>query len=470
VLSNSQGAENDPDCLADVLRALAEKHQVPGAQLAINRGGHTVAVAVGETEYGSGDPVTLETAFPVGSITKVFTATVAMVLVADSDLSLDAPVSEYLPGVLVERDGYRPHITLRQLLSHTSGLATGPDSPTSVSMRRYVLDHCRHSNQILPPGTAFSYSNLGYVLVGHLIETITGMTWWEALELIVLKPLGIVPSFIAAPPPYVCDRPIASGHSFNALNGRTVAVQQSETLVEAPTGSLAVSAADLVSFGLMHVGPGAPEVLPGRFVELMRQAVPGADPFGLADGWGLGLAVFSGETGSWVGHDGNADGTSCYLRIDPADGCVVALTSNANTGAFLWNDLLAELREANIRVGRHEVDPSPGRPVLPAADCVGTYSNGDDEYQVLAHDGQLRLAVDGAVIARLVLVDDLTYSLHELVSGRRLNVGRFHRDPVSGGIDGIHTMGRFARRRAPRIPRARGRAMSTSVSVQRPTF
>src|SRR2546430_1986151 len=178
----SEDAGKESACLSETLCALAEKHQVPGAQFAIHRDGHTVAVAVGETEHGSGDPVRRDTAFPVGSITKAFTATVAMVLVADSDLSLDAPISEYLPSLGADRDDRCRMITLRQLLSHTSGLATGPDTVTSPSIRRYVLDHCRRPSLVLPPRTAFSYSNIGYVLVGHLIEMVTGMSWWEAIE------------------------------------------------------------------------------------------------------------------------------------------------------------------------------------------------------------------------------------------------------------------------------------------------
>lgn len=453
VFSISSHPESDPDSLSTVLPALAKKHQVPGAQFAIHQGGRTVAVAVGETEYGSGDRVSRDTAFPIGSITKAFTATLAMILVADSDISLDAPVSEYLPELRADRNHCCPEITLRQLLSHTSGLAAGPDSVTTVSMHHYVLDHCRQANLVLPPGTAFSYSNMGYVLTGHLIETITGMTWWEAMELILLKPLDITTSFITAPPLYASERRIAIGHSVNLANGRTVSVQQDEPLVEAPTGSLAVSAVDLVSFGLMHLGPGLPEVLPAGCAEQMRQAVPSADPFGLADGWGLGLAVFRGETTDWVGHDGNADGTSCHLRIDPAGGCVVALTTNANTGTYLWKDLLGELRQTGIRVGRHDVDPSGGQPVVPMADCAGTYSNGDDDYQVIAEgDGHLYLAVEGETIARLVFLDDVTFSLQDPASGRRMNMGRFYRDSAGGAVGGIHTMGRFARRRMSHAP------------------
>jgi hypothetical protein len=144
---------------------------------------------------------------------------------------------------------------------------------------------------------------------------------------------------------------------------------------------------------------------------------------------------------------------------------VVALTTNANTGTYLWRDLQAELRQANICVGRPEVDPPPGQPIVPASDCVGTYANGDDEYQVIAQeDGHVYLAADGEVFARLVFLDDLTFSAQDPVSGMRMNMGRFHRDSVSGSVDGIHTMGRFARRRAPRIPHARqkNRALSNS--------
>jgi CubicO group peptidase (beta-lactamase class C family) len=444
---------NEPFHLSAALTALAAKYQVPGAQLAIHRAGHTVSVAVGETERGSGVPVGRDTAFPVGSITKAFTATVALVLVADDDLGLDTPVGEYLAELDAGRHANRPRLTLHQLLSHTGGLAAGPDSVTASSMRRYVLDHCRKQDLVLPPGAAFSYSNTGYVLVGHLIETITGMSWWEAMELILLKPLGILPTFITAPPTYAPERPVAVGHSVNLAAGRTVPVKQNEPLAEAATGSLALSAEDLVAFGLMHVDPGVPDVLPARYAELMRAAVPTADPFGLADGWGLGLAVF-GETG-WVGHDGNADGTSCYLRIDPASGCVVALTTNSNTGTYLWKDLLSELSATGIRVGQHEIDTSPGHSILPAADCVGNYANGDDDYQVIARrDGHLYLSLAGEIFARLVFLDDLTFSLHDPASDLRINIGRFHRDPVCGGIDGIHTMGRFARRQTPRIPLA----------------
>jgi CubicO group peptidase (beta-lactamase class C family) len=311
-----------------------------------------------------------------------------------------------------------------------------------------VADHCRPQNLVLPPGAGFSYSNMGYVLAGQLIETVTGMSWWEAVESIVLRPLGIEPAFIAAPGRTPTTRAVATGHSVNqAVGGRTRPVRQSLAPAEAPAGALAVSAADLVALGRTHIGAGVPQLLPAAYAEQMRQAVPAADPFGLADGWGLGLAVFRDGGARWVGHDGNANGTSCYLRIDPANGWVVALTTNANTGYGLWQELLAKLAHAGVPIGRSRAWAPPARPTVPPPDCAGTYANGDIDYVVAQNNGRLHLAVDGDVLGPLTVYDGLTFSLWDPASGRQVPGGRFMRDRATGKVDGIQVGGRLARRR-----------------------
>ncbi|MGH3672864.1 MAG: serine hydrolase domain-containing protein, partial [Pseudonocardiaceae bacterium] len=279
----------DPARLAATLDDLTRAHQIPGAQLAVHGAGRTVTVEVGELEHGTEIPVTGNTAFPIGSISKTWTATLAMILVADGDLELDAPLAEHLP----ELGGLTRQLTLEQVLSHTSGFASSPDAPglSALSLGRYVREHCRQPDLIMPPGAGFSYSSRNYTLIGHLIEKITGMSWWEAVESILLRPLNIDPATIVGTPRAPSRRPIATGHSANTAIGRTRPVQQSLIASEAPAGALAMSAADLVTLGLMHVPPGFPELLPASYAERMRQAIPCAEPFGLADGWGLGLAV-----------------------------------------------------------------------------------------------------------------------------------------------------------------------------------
>jgi CubicO group peptidase (beta-lactamase class C family) len=436
--------------------ALARKHRVPGAQLAIHHDGATVVGEVGELEFRTGRRVAGDAAFPVGSITKCFTATVAMILAADGDVDPDAPIGDYVP----ELGDLGLRINLRQLLSHTSGLAdiSSMEDLSTLTLRRYVADHVRRNNLVLPPGAGFSYSNPGYAVAGRLIETVTGMSWAEAVESILLRPLEIEAAFVDLPGARSARRPFAAGHSANIATGRIRPVGQSGGAAIAPAGGLALSAEDLIKLGLIHVGPGAPKLLPAAYANQMREPVPCADPFGLADGWGLGLALYRQEAADWVGHDGNADGTSCYLRINPADGWVIALTSNANTGAFLWQDLLAELARANVPIDAPRAPALRGPLVVPPADCVGRYVNGDAEYSVtLGSHGSIRISVDGGNFPSLTLHEDLTVSMLDPGSGRRMLGGRFAREPATGRVYGIQVGGRLARKQV--FP---GRALSAA--------
>lgn len=431
--------------LLSAFSALVRRHRVPGAQLAIHHDGETIAGEVGELESGTGRRVSREAAFPVGSITKCFTATVCMMLAAEGDVDPDEPISAYVPGL----GELGSMINLRQLLSHTSGLAdlSGMEDLSSLTLRRYVADHARREDLVLPPGAGFSYSSPGYAMAGLLVETITGMPWAEAVESILLRPLGIKPVFVNGPGTRPPARPVATGHSINAAAGRTRPVRQSGTPAIAPAGALAVSATDLIRLGLVHAGLGLPSLLPAAEAAQMRQPVPDADPFGLADGWGLGLAVYRHETAEWVGHDGNADGTSAYLRINPADGWVIALTSNANTGAGLWQDLLAALAGSGVPIGPARLPARGGPRSLPPSDCAGWYANGGTEYVVTAGaGGSIHLSVDGDNFVPLTFHEDFTFSVHDPSSGRQVFGGRFVREPARGKICGMQVGGRLASR------------------------
>jgi CubicO group peptidase (beta-lactamase class C family) len=421
-LTGGDGGMNAAE-LSGILTALVRAHHVPGAQFTLHHRGSTIAVAAGEAEYGVGPPVTTGLAFPIGSIGKTFTATVAMILVADGDLELDEPVGGQVPELagLPTAD-----VTLRQLLSHTGGLESGPDG--AGSMRRLAAA----TRLIQPPGQAFSYSNAGFVLVGRLIETATGMSWWQAVESILLRPLGIVPAFVVSPEPTA--RAVASGHAVNA-DGRTRPVEQNITLAEAPAGAIAASASDLVKLGLLHVDDSP--VLPPGHAKQMRELV--VDAFGLADGWGLGLALYDG----WAGHDGTGDGTWCQLRIDPVDGTVAALTCNASTGAALWDDLVAALGGRGLSIPSGSLTAVPEIELPPPPGCIGIYRNGDTEYSI---DRGMFLSVDGEVQAEITFHDGLTFSLRDTQTGLRLYAGRCLPDPETGRIDRIQINGRLASR------------------------
>ncbi|MEV5717609.1 serine hydrolase domain-containing protein [Amycolatopsis mediterranei] len=421
--------------LQRLLAGLAHKHGVPAAQLVVHDGGRTASATAGE--------ITAEAKFPVGSITKAFTAALAMLLVADGDLDPDDPLGEHL-------DGLGPQVgrpTVGQVLSHTGGLpaALGAAADGGGSARRY-LRACRDAGLVQPPGLGFSYSNVGYVLTGYVVEAITGMSWWEAMDTMLLGELGIDAAFVVEPGARRRTRAHVSGHAVHAGTGRARPVAQTLTPAEAAAGALALSAEDLVAFGLMCCGGEGP--LPADLIDLMRRPVPGAEPFGLADGWGLGLAGYRGADADWTGHDGTADGTSCHLRIDAEHGRVVALTTNGSTGSALWTDLVAALRADGLPVGDYELPRDFDRAARPAADLTGRYTNGDLEYQVdVRADGGAVLVVDGEVYPELALLRDGSFSVREPGTGRRIIGGRFLTDPATGTVSAMQAGGRVARRR-----------------------
>ena len=429
-----------------LLDELTHDHHVPGAQLDIRCRGSQLSAVSGYAEHGTDRPVTVRSKIPAGSIGKAFTATVAMLLVADGDLELDDPIDEHLADLRCGHDLFG-RLTPRQLLSHTSGLPSSLDEIVSAaattSPRRYLAECARQAVPVCPPGTAFSYSNVGYVLVGHLIEVITGLTWREAVESTLLRPLGIEPSFVVGG-----DGSAIPGHAVNPRTARAQPVTQTVTAAMAAVGALALSASDLAAFATLHL-PSANGILDQDMIELAHRAVPGAEPFGLADGWGLGLAIFRQDGQEWVGHDGTGDGTSCHLRIDPVDQHVVAFTSNGSTGNLVWQDLVGELRAAGLAVGDYQPPVALDRPLPPPPECFGRYVNGETEYAVAPRDGRPCVAVHGEIFSELAVHDRGVFSVRDPMTGRRINGGRFLANPRTGRINSLQSGGRIARRLEP---------------------
>ena len=438
----------DLDLISRRFAELARKHLIPGAQLAVHHDGRTHTFEFGVQEHGTGRRMTRDSKVPIGSISKMCTATLAMILVSDGDLELDAAVGEYLPDL---DEVARGRLTLRHLLSHTGGLASDPDEVHPTSRRRQVLASCKGLDPLHPPGAAFSYSNIGYVLAGHLIEVVTGMTWWEAVDAVLFQPLEIEPHFVVAPVDAPrAGLPVVTGHSVNPALRRVRPLTQSLTMAEAPAGAVAASATDLVAIGRLHVTSeqrssrlASPSVL-----REMTMQFPHAEPFGMADGWGLGLALYRNRRSTWLGHDGTADGTACHLRVDPDGGTVVVFTSNGSTGMAMWPELVDELNAAGLPVASYDGRRRLTRRVPPPRGCVGSYFNGDTEYVVTISDrGRILLTVDGDPFAELTMYDGLLFSMRDVETGEDDQTGRFLTDRRSGRIQWIQIGGRLARRR-----------------------
>lgn len=432
----------DESLLGVHLRELVTAHAVPGAQFAVHHAGETWTWTHGVSSVDTGTPMTAAAPVPVGSITKTVTAVAAMVLVADGDLELDSPLVEQVPDLRELPPRLRGRLTLRHVLSHTGGLPCDSADVRATSARRHVIDCCRDARPLSDPGRVFSYSNIGYLLAGHAVTTVTGMTWAEAIRTLVLDPIGAPGRFVVGA--HVPDN-LVSGHS--AGRDRVRPVLQSLSPLEMPIGGLAASALDLVTLG-RGLLDGDRLLDPGTRKQMFA-AVPGAVPFGLADGWGLGPACYGPDLVT-VGHDGNGDGTSCHLRMNTETGTVVALTANASSGFALWRELAPRLPGLGVPVDDCDPMALRGRPVVPPDGCVGEYSNGDVEYAVAPGDrGGLRLTVDGEPFADLTPHPDHRFAMRDCDTGRTDQAGRFVCDH-NGHVTGLQVGGRLAGKQVER--------------------
>src|SRR4051795_7248137 len=177
----------------DRLALLADKHGVPGATLAILDGDEVGEAAYGVLNIRTGVEVTPDALFQIGSITKVWTATLVMQLVDEGKLDLDAPVVTYLPDFKVADAEVTRTVTTRHLLAHTSGIDGDMFLDTGRGddcVERYVAA-CADLGQNHTLGATMSYCNSGYVVLGRLVEVLRGKSWDEVLRERMFAPLGL---------------------------------------------------------------------------------------------------------------------------------------------------------------------------------------------------------------------------------------------------------------------------------------
>src|SRR5690554_1958661 len=171
----------------------AAERGVPGAAVAVVVDGEIIDHAVGVLSTATAVDATPESVFQIGSITKVWTATLVMQLVDDGLIDLDEPVRTYLPELRLGDETVVASITVRQLLSHQAGFEGDIFTDTGRgddAIEKYVT-LLAGTAQIFRPGEMFSYNNAGYVVLGRLVERMREMTWEQALVEHLATPLGL---------------------------------------------------------------------------------------------------------------------------------------------------------------------------------------------------------------------------------------------------------------------------------------
>ena len=322
----------------------------------------------------AGDVADADTQYRIGSITKTLTAVLVLQCRDDGLLDPDDAVGRFVP-----ESGYRD-ATVRQLLSHTSGMQAEPVGPwwersPGVEVEA-LLQANDGSGRVLEPLTAFHYSNLGFALLGEVVARLRGLSWRSLVEERLLRPLGMTRTSYDAAAPH------AQGSSVDHFAGTRHDEPHADTRAMAPAGQLWSTIGDLARW-LRFLADGHPDILArDTLLEMARPVAPAAD-------YGLGLRLLHATDAVLVGHTGSMPGflATAFVDQDSRDG-VVALT-NATTGVSTDQLALDLIRGAPKGPGG-SWSPSTHVPES-AAELLGLWFWGNSALEIRWNQGLLEV-------------------------------------------------------------------------------
>ncbi|MGC0417631.1 serine hydrolase [Embleya sp. AB8] len=369
------------------LAELIAEYDVPGASLAFLHDGEVYTFAAGVLNRDTRTPVTADSLFQIGSVTKVWTATQLMLLVEQGRLTLDTPVVDLLPEFKVADAETTKTVTVRHLLTHTSGIDGDLflDSGRGDDCLEKYVAACADLTRNHPIGASFSYCNSGFVIAGRIVERLTGKTWDQALREQICEPLGLTHTWTL--PEDVLRFGAATGH---LEEGKPTSVW-GLTRAMGPAGLICARASDVVAFGRAHLGTdllAAPQVMTEPQVDL-------PNPYTIGPQWGIGWILDEWSGHRVISHAGNTIGQAAMLWVVPDTGTVVVLLANGGSTGALQNTLGTELFAALVDVTLPERLGPPEQPVEVDVDAyVGTYERTGQRNTVTVRDGQLHLRIE----------------------------------------------------------------------------
>lgn len=356
---------------------------IPGIALAITDRERLIATrSYGYADLGAKQPITDETLFEFGSIGKSFTAIIFLQLAEAGIVDLQAPVTAYLPWFSV-RSKYEP-ITIHHLLTHTSGLVGGSDFSPDQRFEVWAL----RETEAAQPGVKARYSNVGYKLLGLVLEAVTGTSYGQLVEERIFAPLGMTHSASAITNDvrrrlavgyndFYNDRPWRPEHGF---------VPSPWLETNTADGCLCANATDLATYLRMLLNRGAAPS--GRLLSeesFVQMTTPhtafGEEPYGYA------LDVAEKEGRRRIGHGGGMVGyiSTMIGDVESGIGVIVFKNSMQNTSEiadFALGSVIAALAG----------EPLPEKPTPPAPDLgqyTGAYRDGDAWLRVEEYAGKL---------------------------------------------------------------------------------
>ncbi len=308
--------------LRDILDVHHTSGEFVGARIAVRDADGTITEArAGTTTTGpAGGRVDPDVPWNIGSATKAFVAVVVLQLADEGNIDLDAGIRRYLPDLPAA-----DRITPRQLLNHTSGLGEYLDQRAVVDdpLREWtpadLIAVAEAAGRVGEPGGPHRYSNTNYIVLGEIIEQVTGNPWADEVHSRIAEPLGMTHTSL------ITD---TATPGYNIIDGSLVDVtSRSDPSVGGAAGALQSTSRDLLAFATA-LADGT--LLSPESQAEMQTFLPAEDlsQFGIDHGYGLGLERYAMDGMTVIGHMGTGDTGSSYVGYDAEHGTAVAVTTN----------------------------------------------------------------------------------------------------------------------------------------------
>ena len=369
------------------IHSMQQKH-LPGLALGLVYQGELLwGKGYGVANIETGKPVTLDTRFRIASISKTFTSTGILQLRDAGKLRLDDPVSQVLDWFdLRYRDA--PEITIRNLLTHTSGLPRDSVNAMWTDCEAPDWDdfvaQTRSRQPTRAPYEDYAYSNLGFSLLGGIIAVVSGQSWADYLQQHVLEPLGMIETY---PVPKAEDAQLATGYTREKDDHKRAAFPFWKMNAFEASANFASSVNDLVKYAAFHLGLTGNTVLsPYTLFDMHRV-------HWLEDGWkgGYGLGMALHKIKDWVisGHGGGYPGyLTAFTICREHKAGVIALTNSLGSNPHQVAEQAYKLVLPEIIKACAEPKPE-ANPVWQK--YVGDYVSEWETQKVVIRDGQLQL-------------------------------------------------------------------------------
>jgi CubicO group peptidase (beta-lactamase class C family) len=383
------------DKLSEFVEAQATELGVPGVAVGVLLDDQEIHASHGVTSLSNPQPVDEQTLFPLASVSKTFTATALMRLVAEGKVDLDAPVRSYVPEVKLVDEQAAAQITVLNLLNHTAGLDWNliDDGEGDRSLAGLVAKLPRLP-LIAPPGARASYSQAGYNLAGRIIEKVTGLPFEQAMTSLVLQPVGLADTVYGLSE--VMVRKFAVGYNRGddgeLRPARPWAAFKEGARGDNPGGGLASSVSDLLRWARFQLGDGE-GVLPAAELHRMREQTVGLRASTLGDGFGICWFLHDLDGLHGIGHGGSGNGQFAELLIVPERNFAVVSLANAGPDGYPFNQSVVRWAlEHYLGVIEKTAEPVPydeGR----ARQVVGRYEIDAMNLEIATDGARLTLAV-----------------------------------------------------------------------------